>query len=155
MKLRSLSGRLQYRLDAVRAIAHSGYGIVNVARGLEDSPAPFRIEMDAGETPAQAKERARSVFHTRWLDYHPRRYVLIEVTGAAPKIAGWSFVAVLQHLKGARQGGRQTALQATPDGQAGGARGRRIGGRCATGRPRRVGGDGVVERYNPVPHDAP
>ncbi len=34
------------------------------------------------------------------LEFHPRRYVLIEVTGAAPKIAGWSFVAVLQHLEG-------------------------------------------------------
>ncbi len=66
----------------------------------EDNPAPFQIRMDPGETMAQAEERARSVFRSRWLDFYPRRYVLIEVAGAAPKIAGWSFAAVLQHIEG-------------------------------------------------------
>lgn len=66
---------------------------------LEDH-APFQIAMLAGETLAQAEDRARATSRGRCLSFHPRRYVLIEVAGEAPKIAGWSFAAVLQHLEG-------------------------------------------------------
>jgi len=61
---------------------------------------PFRINLRPRETLAQAEDRARVTFRGRWLTFLPRRYVLVVVAGEAPKINGWSFAAVLQHLEG-------------------------------------------------------
>ena len=62
--------------------------------------APFQIRQYDGETLAGAEARCRSDNPGRWLTFFPRRFVLIEVAGESPKLAGWTFGAVLQHLEG-------------------------------------------------------
>jgi hypothetical protein len=59
-----------------------------------------QVEMLPGETLRSAEARFRDANQQSHFHFFPRRFVLVDVAGEAPRVNGWAFAAVLQHLEG-------------------------------------------------------